>query len=188
MAIANMRGMTLFREARATDFPALQRIEQSAGRAFASIGMAAVAEDEPPSLETLGAVRRAGHAWVAVDGDDRPLAYLLSALVDGALHIEQVSVAPASARRGIGAALIDVVASQAPSEVAFLTLTTFRDVPWNAPYYLRLGFTEIDPGALGEELSRVVDHESRTIPGTAPRVTMRRPRDRPATGSSDGVS
>lgn len=180
--------MTVFRAARAADFDALQAIERHAGRAFASIGMPAVAEDEPPSLETLDGFRQAGHAWVAVDGDDRPLAYLLSATVDGALHIEQVSVMPAAAGRRLGAALIDFVAAQAPSEVAFLTLTTFRDVPWNASYYRRLGFTEIDPGALGEELSRVVDHESRTIPGTAPRVTMRRPRDRPATGSSDGVS
>ena len=30
-----------------------------------------------------------------------------------------------------------------------LTLTTYRDVPWNAPYYARLGFVECPLSSLG---------------------------------------
>lgn len=62
-------------------------------------GMAEVAADEPLSVPDLEAFRSAGRAWVAVDGRNRPAAYLLSAVVDGCAHIEQVSVAPAYARR-----------------------------------------------------------------------------------------
>ena len=103
--------------------------------------MPEIARDDPGSVAELEPFRAGGRAWVAVDADDRPVAYLISAVVDGCAHIEQVSVAPAHARRGLGAALVDHLAAVAAAEGrAALTLTTFRDVPWNAPYYERLGF------------------------------------------------
>jgi hypothetical protein len=85
-------------------------------------------------------------------------------------------VAPAHARRGLGAALIEHLAGIAREEGRpALTLTAFRDVPWNAPYYRRLGFVVVEPADQEPELAAVVRHESATIPGDAPRVAMRRP-------------
>ena len=55
-----------------------------------------------------------------------------------------------------------------------MTLTTFRDVPWNAPYYERLGFRVIAPADQGPELAALVAEEAERIPGDAPRVAMRR--------------
>jgi hypothetical protein len=55
-----------------------------------------------------------------------------------------------------------------------VTLTTFRDVPWNAPYYERLGFTVVAAADQGPELAAVVAEEAQRIPGDAPRVAMRR--------------
>ena len=57
------------------------------------------------------------------------------------LHLEQVSVDPAHARRGYGRALVDAVLRDA-GERGFraVTLRTFSDVPWNAPFYERCGF------------------------------------------------
>ena len=100
--------------------------------------MPEIAEDDPGTVEDVAA------AWVAVDEHDRPVAYLTSSTVDGCAHIDQVTVAPTHARRGLGAALIDHLA--AVSGAPALTLTTFRDVPWNAPYYERLGFRVFEPG------------------------------------------
>jgi hypothetical protein len=57
---------------------------------------------------------------------------------------------------------------------AAITLTTFRDVPWNAPYYERLGFTVVEPADQGPELAALVAEEAERIPGEAPRVAMRR--------------
>lgn len=169
-------GAARIRPARRDELAALIDIERDAGRAFAAIGMPEIAADDPGSVEGLEAHRAAGRAWVAADGRDRPVAYLLAALVDGALHVEQVSVAPAHARRGIGAALVDHLAAVAAAEGrAALTLTTFRDVPWNAPYYRRLGFAVVGPGEQGPELRALVAHEAAAIPGDAPRVAMRRP-------------
>ena len=72
--------------------------------------------------------------------DDRPAGFLITETVDGCLHVEQVSVDPSSARRGLGRTLLDHAAEQAAaSGIPPLTLTTFADVPWNAPYYLRCG-------------------------------------------------
>jgi GNAT superfamily N-acetyltransferase len=134
--------------------------------------MPEIAADDPGSPEELEAHRAAGLAWVAADGGG-PVAYLVAAEVDGCLHVEQVSVHPAHAGRGIGAALIDHVAGLARADGRpALTLTTFRDIPWNAPYYARLGFAELPEPEWGPQLQALVAHEAATIPGNHPRVTM----------------
>jgi hypothetical protein len=53
-----------------------------------------------------------------------------------------------------------------------VTLTTFRDIPWNAPYYARLGFSELPADAWGAGMRALVARERRAIPGDAPRVAM----------------
>ena len=156
----------MIRTARDDELELLLQIEREAGRAFADVGMPEIAGDDQGTVEELVG------AWVAVDDDDRPVAYLISAVVDGCAHIEQVSVAPSHARRGLGAALIDHLA--AVTDTPALTLTTFRDVPWNAPYYARLGFHALEPADYGPELAAVVRDEAERIPGDAPRVAMRR--------------
>ena len=62
------------------------------------------------------------------------VAYLLLDIVDAAAHIDQVSVHPSHARRGLGRTLIEAAADWAAGEgLESLTLTTFAEVPWNAP-------------------------------------------------------
>jgi len=164
------------RRARRDELEALREIERDAGRAFAAIGMPEIAADEPPSVAELERFVTAGHAWVAVDSSGHPVGYMLSDVVDGCAHIEQVSVAPVYARRGIGAALINYLdAGAAAEDRPALTLTTFRDVPWNAPYYARLGFVVLGPAEQGPELRARVEREASSIPSDAARVAMRRP-------------
>ena len=120
--------------------------------------------------------RAAGRAWVAVDADDRPVAYLVSV---GRRRLRRTSSRSASRPPTRGAASVRrssttsrrVAAAEGRSA---LTLTTFRDVPWNAPYYERLGFTVIAPADQGPELAALVAEEAERIPGDAPRVAMRR--------------
>jgi GNAT superfamily N-acetyltransferase len=163
------------RPPRRDELEALVAIERQAGALFTTVGMPEIAYDDPGTVPELEPFRADGQAWVAVDADDRPVAYLISDVVDGCAHVEQVSVAPAHAHRGLGAALIDHVAAVAAAEGrTALTLTTFRDVPWNAPYYERLGFRVVVPGDQGPELAALVAEEAERIPGDAPRVAMRR--------------
>lgn len=166
----------MIRAAHVDDVPLLAGIERAAGAAFRSIvGMAAIAEDEPlPDLQLLG-YQRDGRAWVATDTVDRPVAYLLLDLVDNYAHIEQVSVHPDHARQGLGRALIDTAAAWARQRrLPALTLTTFTEVPWNAPYYARLGFRVVPPNSLTPELRRIREHEAAIGLDTWPRVAMRR--------------
>ncbi|WP_409494027.1 GNAT family N-acetyltransferase [Amycolatopsis sp. cmx-11-12] len=156
------------------DLPVLQDIERAAGEPFRALGMAAIADDDPPSLEDLAAYRNAGRAWVLDEGDG-PLAYLLAEVVDGYGHIEQVSVHPDHARRGLGRQLIEHTAEWAAREgLAGLTLTTYTEVPWNAPYYARLGFVTLGEDDLTEGLRAIRGHEIARGLDAWPRVTMRR--------------
>lgn len=147
----------LIRLARPAELPYLQKIEIASGEPFREIGMPEIADDDPMSLEALAAHQ----VWVAVGADGVPVGFIAVGDVDGATHIHQVSVHPSHARQGIGAALIEHV-THGP-----VTLTTFRDVPWNAPYYERLGFqavTDATPGLariMREEASRGLDPATR---------------------------
>lgn len=165
--------MTTIRPASAADLPVLQEIEVAAGRCFIDVGMPEVAGDEALPLAELDRHRRSGLAWVAVDGDDRPLAYLVAEVLDGALHVEQVSVHPSHARRRLGRALLDHAAGEAAARgFERLTLTTFEDVPWNAPYYRRCGFVVLDEPEWGPGLRAVREREAAHGLDRWPRVAM----------------
>jgi GNAT superfamily N-acetyltransferase len=157
------------------DLPTLRDIERDAGRLFSEIGMDAVADDEPLPVDGLDEFRRDGRAWVAVGDDDEPVGYAIAEVLDGNAHIEQVSVRPASSRRGIGRALVDRVVEWATErELGAVTLTTFADVPWNAPYYHRLGFHTLGDEDLTPALRRKRAEEAAHGLDRWPRVCMRR--------------
>jgi ribosomal protein S18 acetylase RimI-like enzyme len=157
------------------ELPLLQDIERAAGQCFHGIGMSEIADDDPLPLEELARYQRAGLAWVAADEADRPVAYLIADLVDGNLHIEQVSVHPASARRRLGRSLLDHLAARAVTDgKPALTLTTFAHVPWNAPYYARCGFQRLDQSALTPGLREICRREAAHGLDRWPRVCMRR--------------
>ncbi|MFP5322102.1 MAG: GNAT family N-acetyltransferase [Acidimicrobiia bacterium] len=162
------------RPARPDDGPALQDIERRAGERFRDIGMPEIADDDPPSLEVLDRYADAGRSWAAADADDRPLGYVLVDVVDGCAHVEQVSVDPDHQGAGIGRALLDHVRRWAASTgLAAVTLTTFRDVPWNAPLYRHLGFRDLDEDELGPELRERRDQEAEHGLDPTIRVCMR---------------
>jgi GNAT superfamily N-acetyltransferase len=169
----------MIRRAEARDLDRLQGIERAAGAAFRAIDMEAVADDEPLSLETLEAYRAAGRAWVATADDGsgaEVLAYVLVDVVDDAAHIEQVSVDPGWAHRRLGSQLIDVVAGWAVEHgLTSVTLTTFADVPWNGPYYARLGFEVVPDAEAGPGLLEVRRRERAHGLDAWPRLSMRRP-------------
>lgn len=170
----------MIRAARPDDLPALREVERAAGAMFRDVGMAAVADDEPPPVAELAAFQRDARAWVATNLADEPVGYLLAEVVDGNAHIAQVSVHPSHARRGLGRAMIDAVASWADERgLAALTLTTFADVPWNAPYYGRLGFHVLTDDEMGGGLRRIREHEAARGLTLWPRVAMRRAPPRP---------
>ena len=169
------RSPMLIRAARLGDLERLRSIERAAGEAFRSIGMEAVADDEPPSVDELAAYTRSGRAWVAVDANDEPVGYIIVDEIDSCVHIAQVSVHPAHARQGIGSRLIETAAGWgAANGFTEMTLTTFEHVPWNAPYYERLGFRVVPEELWTESMRRVGEHEAALGLAAWPRVVMKK--------------
>jgi GNAT superfamily N-acetyltransferase len=163
------------RRVRPADVGRLQAIQLAAGDAFREIGMNAVAESPPMAAESWSGYRTAGRAWVAADDHDEPVGFVVADVVDGCAHIEQVSVHPAHAGQRIGAALLDHVASWASRHgLPALTLVTFRGVPWNAPYYERLGFRELAAGETTPGLAALAAAAAQGSRDRSVRVCMRR--------------
>jgi ribosomal protein S18 acetylase RimI-like enzyme len=157
------------------DVEALRQIEWDACECFRELGMDAVADDEPPTPAQLLDHHRAGLAWVTVDEAGRPVAYLIAEEIDGSLHVEQVSVHPRAARRGLGRDLVEHAAEEGRQRgLAALTLTTFTEVPWNGPYYLRIGFRVLADDELTPGLRAVQRHETAIGLDAWPRACLRR--------------
>jgi GNAT superfamily N-acetyltransferase len=98
---------------------------------------------------------------------------VLVKVVDGCAHVEQVSVHPVHGRQGIGRLLIDEVGRWAAGQgLAALTLSTFRNVAFNGPYYARLGFREL--AELTPGLVEIQREETAMGLDPAERVFMRR--------------
>ena len=96
-----------------------------------------------------------GHLWVALFGDIAVGFALVRMLACDLPHLDELDVEPSHGRRGLGTALVQAVCEwSSASGYSTLTLTTFRAVPWNLPFYSRLGFDrgpsrQTSPGARG---------------------------------------
>ena len=84
-------------------------------------------------------------------------------------------VHPDYGRRGIGTALLTAACAYAQEHGSpWITLTTFRDLPWNAPWYARHGFTVLPEPEWGPQLARQWREEIAAGIAVLPRVVMRR--------------
>ncbi|WP_312161774.1 GNAT family N-acetyltransferase [Phenylobacterium sp.] len=164
--------MIHIRPARADEIERARDIERISATRFLGTDRAELAEDEPTDAATLAERIAQGGLLVAAEAG-AAVAFVMFRPLEGCAYVEQIDVAPSHARRGIGAALLEAVAGLARARGwPALTLSTFRDVPFNAPYYARLGFTEVE--ALTPGMAQIrAEHEARGLDETA-RLFMRR--------------
>ena len=169
-------GFTI-RTANRDDLQMLPAIEIAAGDSFRDLGMVAVAEDEPMSAIALAEYQLNGRCWVAeaTAGPGLVLGYLIAQEVDGCCHIEQVTVHPDAAGNGIGRCLLGWAERWGSGNgMAASTLTTFVDVPWNGPYYLRLGYRYLEKSEETPSLRAIRNAEREQGLDRWPRACMRR--------------
>lgn len=133
--------LRLARPEDADDWPA---IERAAAELFRSDpDLADIDLDEVWEPSDLRRLIRKGHCLAAQLGE-RPIGFLASQPFGRELHIWEMSVHPDGQRSGIGSGLLRACLIDATnSGFKAVTLTTFRDVAWNAPFYVRLGFEEV---------------------------------------------
>jgi GNAT superfamily N-acetyltransferase len=159
--------------ARSHDLSALAEIEIAAATLLRDHAPASVLNEVTEQADLLEA-QGAGRLWVAL-ADDATIGFaLVEMLAADAPHLEEMSVHPAHGRRGVGTALLrEVCAWTVRSGYPALSLTTFRNVPWNMPFYARAGFEEIPPSELSAGLVAIVKDEAERGLDPRRRVVMR---------------
>ena len=150
------------RLARPEDALAMPAIERAAGAMFARIeGFEWVAGQEPVPVDRLRRYIARGHCLVTTAGDTL-VGFIATEPFGRELHIRELDVHPGWQGRGLGAALLRACFIDAGNTgFAAITLTTFAEVPWNAPFYRRMGFRDVagtDHPRLAAELEREAAH------------------------------
>jgi GNAT superfamily N-acetyltransferase len=163
------------RPARAAEADALREIERAAGQSFASVGYPDVARHEPTPAAALRDAITDGALFVAVTPSDDPVGFLLCTEIDGDLYVQELAVHPDHAGHRLAVPLLQAAEDLARSlGLPALSLTTFRSVPWNAPYYERLGFHILPDNQIGPSLRFVIARQKAAGLDVANRVAMRR--------------
>jgi len=126
------------------DCPKLPEIELAAAEMFRPLNLVDF-ENGPHvvSLEYLKQQCSENLLWVAVQ-DEVAVGFVVADVRGDDFYIAELDVHPDHGRKGLGAALMQAACDAAfAGGFARVTLNTFRDVAWNAPFYARLGFAEI---------------------------------------------
>ena len=131
------------RPARAADLKHLAPIEEAGGPLFEE-AFGELTGDPLLSPAPRGGDRDDTPGFLLVVGPLwEPVGFVHVEVVEEFAHLAQVSVHPDAMRQGIGSALVQGAMREARAlGYDRLSLTTYRDLPWNGPFYARLGFVE----------------------------------------------
>jgi len=159
------------RYARSDEFNALPAIERAAAALFRVTAFPYLAA---AALASEGIAPHHDRVWVAVAPTGQLVGFAIAHPLDGSAYLHELDVDSAHGRRGLGRRLIDAVAEWARQEgLQAITLTTFRAVPWNAPYYARLGFRPLGDDHLSPGLRAVQQAEAEMGLPIGDRLCMR---------------
>jgi GNAT superfamily N-acetyltransferase len=160
--------------ARAADLPQLAAVELAAASLLSGYAPDSVL-GETTSADVLENARRNERLWILLAGET-PVGFAhLEVLERDTIHLEELDVHPDHGRRGLGTQFVlHACRWAALNGYRSLTLTTFRDPPWNMPFYRRLGFVVVGEDELGPALRAVVEDERRRGLDPSRRVVMRR--------------
>jgi GNAT superfamily N-acetyltransferase len=163
------------RLARPDEVLRLRAIEDEAGTLFTGLGLVDEALDVSFPLDDLVRLIDAGQVWVGCLEDGLPVGMVIASVRDGAVYVEEMDVLPQHGRHGLGARLLAHVCEWARAQGhAALTLSTFRDVPWNEPFYSKHGFTALEPEEWTPGMRAIREKEAAHGLRVEARVFMRR--------------
>ena len=164
----------------------LPRIELAAASLFRGYDVPATLFADTTPVAVFAKAQARGHLWVALAASGECVGFALVEPSGARLHLAELDVVPDHGRRGVGRALVSQVERWADAHgFAEVTLTTYRDVPWNGPLYRRLGYGFLPAEDLDDELVARLEAEAARGLASMPRVAMRKALGRP-TGTSSG--
>ncbi len=152
-------------------------MEISASKLFLTIeGLDTFADDSCATEEQHMSAIEPGTSWTAETDDGQQIGFLAAIPEDTALHIYEISVHSDCQKKGVGKALMERAEAHARAlGLSEMTLTTFRHVPWNAPFYERLGFQVLKLEECGTRLGGILAEElGRGLPMPEQRCAMRK--------------
>ncbi|KAG9245321.1 acyl-CoA N-acyltransferase [Calycina marina] len=142
------------------DIPLLGPLERSAAEIFRTVNMDSLLDLPTLSRFNLTSLIDAGHLWVAVDRYDQLMGFIGGENIGGNFHIVELSVAQRFQGNGIGKMLMARMMDDVKREgFRATTLTAFRSIPWNGPFYRKLGFMEVDLGEMGHDYMKIWQNE-----------------------------
>ncbi len=163
----------MIRLARPDETALLPAIEHDSDQTMRQTPYAYIADLPPVAADHYREAVAGGTTWVATDQDDRPVGFVACVVKDDGLVVGQLSVRQSAQKRGLGAALMQASIDWAKAAgQPRLMLTTFIDVPFNAPFYRRLGFEAVATAALTPSLKHMLAHEAEQGHDPAKRVGM----------------
>ena len=153
----------LIRTADVADSDLFPDIERSSGKIFLTIpDLAWIADDDVTSSEDHCRYIRQGTVWVAETSQGEVAGFLTAEVAGNELHIWLLAVEYAFQRKGLGRRLVSTAVAYAENNrLNAVTLTTFRDVVWNEPFYAALGFKTLAISAITPRLSEALEREIR---------------------------
>ena len=140
--------------------PLLAAIEVAAAGIFPSGSIPDhIRADVTPVGELFEAVQK-NLLWVALAQEASPVGYAFVQMVENVALLAQMDVLPGHMRKGIGTALVGQIAETLRvRNVPALYLTTFTHVPWNAPFYGKLGFAALGEADAPPFLHNILEEE-----------------------------
>jgi GNAT superfamily N-acetyltransferase len=163
------------RRAMYKDIPHLGRVERSAAELFRTVKLDHLLDHATTNPSFLAAMIDANHLWVAVNGMDEPIGFVGGVDIENNFHIAELSVAQRYQGRGVGKALMWQLLQEIRREgFKASTLTTFKRIPWNGPWYKRMGFSEVSLGGMGNEYLQIWQNEARNGLDMDERCLMRK--------------
>jgi GNAT superfamily N-acetyltransferase len=149
------------RLARPSDVPLLGSVESSAATLFSTFPSLAHHSHGPPVPQSeLEIYLSANNLWVAVDDADAPIGFLCGHSIDSSFYIAEISVAEDWQKKGVGRSLIERMCKDVKIlSYSDVILTTYRDVPWNGPWYIKVGFEELHVKDWGEQITKKMELE-----------------------------
>ncbi len=161
------------RLARLDELTRVGELEALAGQRYAEVGLPPDLEGLQPEVIFTASEQRL--LWVIAEPNAPFVGFALCWERPGALHLRELDVHPAWMGKGLGRRLVEHVVEQARHRgLESVTLTTFRDVSWNAALYRRWGFETLEPPTLPTWLRDIRKEEDTGELRQWPRVAMRR--------------
>ena len=139
------RAVPAIRDAGAEDLallPALEAASDTLLDGVTELDGALIRSNGLPPPATVPELASARHILVA---GKPPVGFARIEEADGQAHLEQLSVLPSAAGAGVGRLLVESALQWAREQgYRSVTLCTFADVPFNAPFYRSCGFEPVD--------------------------------------------